>query len=174
MISGIRNSDTFMLFLSAKVFTRRWVRFELITAIKMEKPIVLIAKRDVARTRFDFDALDKDEIVPLIAEGESPTFNQKYFSNGKTFRDTIKWLLNHSQSIMFQRFDPYEDAMISWMVRAATDKRDLDERKDVSKRLKVEMESWMASASVEESEKEESRSERSRSVESRESDDEIS
>lgn len=137
MALGIEQSDSYVLFLSTGVLTRRWVRFELLTAIKMEKPIVLVLDNDARRAPFDLESLDSEKVVPLTVDGEADV-TEKYFRR-KSFRDMIKLLLAHSECIAFQRRLPFEGAMITLLVDIAKDTEEIKRRVNVTKKLKQEM-----------------------------------
>eukprot|EP01051_Picozoa_sp_SAG22_P000939 SAG22_NODE_31_length_27697_cov_7.384376_10_plen_353_part_00 len=63
MAEGVRDSACFVLFMSAGVFTRPYVQFEIAQALSHNKPILLLHETDDRHGRFDFRQI-----------GEAPEF----------------------------------------------------------------------------------------------------
>ena len=95
MRKGIESCGTFLLFLSSGCLGRPFVRFELQTALELEKQVVLVHEADKQSQRFDFVA-DK-ELCPA----------------------SMRYILDEIESLPFRRRGYERDSMLNAIIKRA-------------------------------------------------------
>merc|ERR1712150_466662 len=91
MAEGVRQSAVFILFLSAGVFERPFVKFEIETAIKLGKPIKLVHEEDERHGRFEFSefAQAPEHIRLLGQDHESLPYRRRKFEAHAFFTELL-------------------------------------------------------------------------------------
>jgi hypothetical protein len=106
MECGVRNSDAVLLFLSDGFFTRDFCRFEVSTAIRFAKPLILVHETDPRHGRFSFS----DEITKAKVPSE--------------FHEVANLLLAEYRSEAYHREEHHAEVMIRMIKKQADNARE--------------------------------------------------
>ena len=97
MREGVRDSACFLLFMSAGVFTRPYVHFEVAEALAEGKPVILVHETDDRHGRFDFAEIGSAPVflrskVQSVAVGEdSDLLNSEDIQRLGASHESIGW-----------------------------------------------------------------------------------